>query len=73
MPLSKKTPAMGKIIPLLFFYKDSFDIKLSTKVDVLLKKEIKPNQHGLTNDRNWKGLNYKTLPAYFTRMSYQQT
>ena len=39
MPLSKKTPAMGKIIPLLFFYKDSFDIKLSTKVDMPLNKE----------------------------------
>ena len=36
-------PAMGQIISLLFFYKDSFGIKEPTKVDMPLNKEIKPN------------------------------
>ena len=37
-------PAIGSIVPLPFFYKDCFDIKLPTKVDMLLNKETKLNQ-----------------------------
>ena len=44
MPLGKAMnpfilSAMGKIVPLLFFYKDSFGLKYPTKVDILLIKE----------------------------------
>ena len=35
-------PAMSPIISQLFFYTDSFGIKLSTKVDMPLNKETKP-------------------------------
>ena len=31
-------PAMDWIVPIQFFYKDSFDIKWSKKVVILLKK-----------------------------------
>ena len=36
-------PAMGEIVPLLFFLENGFGIKLPTKVDVPLNKETKPN------------------------------
>ena len=36
-------PAMGWIVPLLF-YKDSFGIWYSMKVNMPLNKETKPNQ-----------------------------
>ena len=36
-------PAMALIVPLLFFYKDDFGIKLSKKVDMQLNKETKLN------------------------------
>ena len=32
------------MVPLLFFYKDDFGIKLPTKIDMLLNKETKPNE-----------------------------
>ena len=35
--------AMDWILHLLFLYKDSFGIKLPTKVDMQLNKETKPN------------------------------
>ena len=35
-------PVMSWIVPLLVFYKDGFDIKYPTKVDMPLNKEIKP-------------------------------
>ena len=37
------SPTIGKTILLLFFYMDDFDIKYSTKVDMPLSKETKPN------------------------------
>ena len=36
---------MNPLIPLLFFSKDGFSIKLSGKVDMPLNKETKPNQN----------------------------
>ena len=47
MPLNKETkwniisPAIGWIVPLLFFYKDGFGIKSPIKVDMPLNKETK--------------------------------
>ena len=38
---------MSQLIPLIFSYKDDFDIKLLTKVDVPLKKEIKLSARAL--------------------------
>ena len=38
------SPTMDSIVSLLFFNKDIFGIKLPTKADMLLNKEIKLNQ-----------------------------
>ena len=38
--------AMGKVESLLFFHKDGFGIKLSTKVEKPLNKETKPSLSG---------------------------
>ena len=37
-------PAMGQIVPLLFFYENGIGIKYPTKIDMPLNKETKPNQ-----------------------------
>ena len=43
--------AMGSIVSLLFFYKDGFEIKYTTKVDMPLNKETEPNYiHSLELD-----------------------
>ena len=40
-------PAMGWIVPLMFFSENSFGIKQPTKVDMPLNKETKPNQNNI--------------------------
>ena len=48
---SPYVPAIGLIVPLLFFSKDGFAIKWPTTVDMPLNKEIQPNKPSTPIDK----------------------
>ena len=46
--------AIGRIVSILFFYKDSFDIEWLMNVDMLLNKETKPTKlHLMVRLQSW--------------------
>ena len=52
------------IVPKLFFYKDSFSIKLPTKVDNPINKEPKPHQTKKTGTGKRKSENIGSTQQY---------